>query len=100
MGAVEYRWSGQVMETIDGLGFIGRNPGDAENIYIATGDSGMGMTHGTIAGLLISDLILKRENPWATCTTRPASRSARRATSSRRTSTSRPSTPTGSPAAT
>ena len=64
MGAVEYRWSGQVMESIDGLGFIGRNPGDAEHIYIATGDSGMGMTHGTIAGMLISDLILKRENPW------------------------------------
>ncbi len=64
MGAVEYRWSGQVMESIDGLGFIGRNPGDAEHIYIATGDSGMGMTHGTIAGLLISDLILKRPNAW------------------------------------
>jgi glycine/D-amino acid oxidase-like deaminating enzyme/nitrite reductase/ring-hydroxylating ferredoxin subunit len=64
MGPVEYRWSGQVMESIDGLGFIGRNPGDAEHIYIATGDSGMGMTHGTIAGLLITDLILKRENPW------------------------------------
>lgn len=63
-GAVEYRWSGQVMESIDGLGFIGRNPGDADHIYIATGDSGMGMTHGTIAGMLISDLILKRDNPW------------------------------------
>ncbi|HZB47013.1 MAG TPA: FAD-dependent oxidoreductase, partial [Pyrinomonadaceae bacterium] len=36
----EYRWSGQVMEPVDGLGFIGRNPGDAENVYIATGDSG------------------------------------------------------------
>ena len=52
------------METIDGLAFIGHNPGDAEHIYIATGDSGMGMTHGTIAGLLLTDLILKRENPW------------------------------------
>ena len=64
MGAVEYRWSGQVMESMDGLGYIGRNPGDAEHIYIATGDSGMGMTHGTIAGMLISDLVLKRANPW------------------------------------
>jgi glycine/D-amino acid oxidase-like deaminating enzyme/nitrite reductase/ring-hydroxylating ferredoxin subunit len=65
-GAVEYRWSGQVMEPVDGLGFIGRNPGDADNVYIATGDSGNGMTHGTIAGLLISDLIIGRENEWAT----------------------------------
>ena len=64
MGAVEYRWSGMVMETTDGLAFIGRNPMDAENVYIATGDSGMGLTHGTIAGILLTDLILGRENPW------------------------------------
>ncbi|MGQ0764734.1 MAG: FAD-dependent oxidoreductase [Gemmatimonadota bacterium] len=60
---VAFRWAGQVMETIDGLAFIGRNPGD-EHIYIATGDSGQGMTHGTIAGLLLSDLIAGIENPW------------------------------------
>jgi glycine/D-amino acid oxidase-like deaminating enzyme/nitrite reductase/ring-hydroxylating ferredoxin subunit len=62
---IAYRWSGQVMETIDGLAFIGRNPLDAANIYIATGDSGMGMTHGTIAGMLLTDLILGKSNPWA-----------------------------------
>ncbi len=63
-GSVEFRWSGQVMETVDGLAFIGRNPLDADNVYVATGDSGMGMTHGTIAGMLIADLIQGRENPW------------------------------------
>ncbi len=63
-GVVEFRWSGQVMETQDGLGFIGRNPMDASNVFVVTGDSGMGMTHGTIAGVLISDLIAGRENPW------------------------------------
>jgi Rieske Fe-S protein len=62
---VRFRWSGQVMEPIDGLGFIGRNPGDADNVYIATGDSGMGITHGVIAGMIVSDLILGRENAWA-----------------------------------
>ena len=65
MGNVERRWSGQVLETIDGLGFIGRNPDDSPNVFIATGDSGMGMTHGTIAGILLTDLIQGRENPWA-----------------------------------
>lgn len=60
---IEYRWSGQVLESIDSLAFIGRNPGN-EHIYIATGDSGNGMTHGTIAGILIPDLILKKNNPW------------------------------------
>ena len=61
---VEFRWSGQVMETQDGLGFIGRNPLDANNVYVATGDSGMGMTHGTIAGMLICDLIQGHPNRW------------------------------------
>jgi glycine/D-amino acid oxidase-like deaminating enzyme/nitrite reductase/ring-hydroxylating ferredoxin subunit len=61
---IEYRWSGQVMEPVDGLAFIGRNPADSDNVFIATGDSGMGMTHGTIAGMLLSDLIMARENPW------------------------------------
>jgi glycine/D-amino acid oxidase-like deaminating enzyme/nitrite reductase/ring-hydroxylating ferredoxin subunit len=63
-GEVAYRWSGQVMEPVDGLALIGRNPGD-EHVYIATGDSGHGMTHGTLAGMILSDLILGRSNPWA-----------------------------------
>jgi glycine/D-amino acid oxidase-like deaminating enzyme/nitrite reductase/ring-hydroxylating ferredoxin subunit len=62
---VEFRWSGQVMEPVDGLAFIGRNPLDADNVFIATGDSGNGMTHGTIAGLLLTDLIMGRPNAWA-----------------------------------
>jgi Rieske Fe-S protein len=53
------------MEPIDGVAFIGRNPGDANNVYVATGDSGMGMTHGTIAGMLLADLIVGRTSPWA-----------------------------------
>ena len=60
----EFRWSGQVMEPIDSLALIGRNPLDSDNVYIATGDSGNGMTHGTIAGMLLTDLIGGRENPW------------------------------------
>jgi glycine/D-amino acid oxidase-like deaminating enzyme/nitrite reductase/ring-hydroxylating ferredoxin subunit len=66
IGPIEYRWSGQCMETIDGLAFIGRNPMDKDNVYIATGDSGMGMTHGTIAGLLLTELILGNDHPWRT----------------------------------
>jgi glycine/D-amino acid oxidase-like deaminating enzyme/nitrite reductase/ring-hydroxylating ferredoxin subunit len=64
-GSTVFRWSGQVMEPVDGLAYIGHNPGDEKNVYVATGDSGHGMTHGTIAGMLIRDLILGRENPWA-----------------------------------
>jgi glycine/D-amino acid oxidase-like deaminating enzyme/nitrite reductase/ring-hydroxylating ferredoxin subunit len=61
---VEARWSGQVMEPVDYMAFIGRNPADEDNVYIATGDSGQGMTHGTIAGMLIADLITGTPNPW------------------------------------
>ena len=61
-----FTWAGQVLETIDGLAYIGRNPMDKENVYIVTGDSGMGLTHGTLAGMLLTDLILGRPNPWAT----------------------------------
>lgn len=61
---VPYRWSGQVYEPVDGLAFIGKNPLDADNVYVVTGDSGQGMTHGTIAGILLTDLICGRKNPW------------------------------------
>ena len=66
---VVYSWSGQVMEPLDSLALIGRNPGgstNSNNIYISTGDSGNGITHGTIAGMLLSDLILGRNNIWST----------------------------------
>lgn len=63
-GGIRCQWSGQVLETIDGLAFIGRNPLDGPNVFIATGDSGQGMTHGTIAGMLLTDLIVGRQNPW------------------------------------
>lgn len=63
---IEFRWSGQVMEPVDGLAFIGRNPLDEDNVFIVTGDSGNGMTHGTIAGILLTDLIAGRANDWAT----------------------------------
>lgn len=63
MEEIVHRWSGQVMEPLDSLAYIGRNPGN-DNVYIVTGDSGNGMTHGTIAGMLISDLIMGYANPW------------------------------------
>lgn len=59
---LSYRWSGMVIEPVDGPAFIGRTEGET---FIVTGDSGQGMTHGTIAGMLIPDLMAGRENPWA-----------------------------------
>ena len=59
------RWSGQIMEPVDGLAYIGHNPADDENVYIITGDSGHGLTHGTLGGILLRDLIMGRKNSWA-----------------------------------
>ena len=63
--SVEYRWSGEVMEPADGPAFLGRNPLDNDNVYVITGDSGNGMTHCTLGGMIITDLILGRQNPWS-----------------------------------
>jgi glycine/D-amino acid oxidase-like deaminating enzyme/nitrite reductase/ring-hydroxylating ferredoxin subunit len=58
------QWSGQVQEPADYLAFIGRLSSKEHNLYTVSGDSGNGMTHGTIAALLIPDLILGQPNPW------------------------------------
>jgi Rieske Fe-S protein len=60
----EFRWSGQIIEPVDGLPFIGRNA-VAQRVFVATGYSGNGMTFGTLAGMIASDLILGRANPYA-----------------------------------
>jgi len=59
---IDHRWSGQVIETHDGLPFMGEI---AENQFIATGYCGNGFTFGTTAALMARDWILKMENPWA-----------------------------------
>jgi glycine/D-amino acid oxidase-like deaminating enzyme/nitrite reductase/ring-hydroxylating ferredoxin subunit len=62
-GPVVRSWSGQVQEPADGLAYIGQLPGH-EHVFVATGDSGNGLTHGTIAGMLIPCLIQNRRHPW------------------------------------
>jgi glycine/D-amino acid oxidase-like deaminating enzyme/nitrite reductase/ring-hydroxylating ferredoxin subunit len=60
--ALTHRWSGQVIETPDGLPYIGKM---ADHQYAATGFGGNGMTFGTLAGIMIADAIQGRQNPWA-----------------------------------
>ena len=59
---VKHRWSGQVIETPDGLPYIGEVTKDQ---FIATGFAGNGMTFGTLAGMMACDNVLGRDNPWA-----------------------------------
>jgi glycine/D-amino acid oxidase-like deaminating enzyme/nitrite reductase/ring-hydroxylating ferredoxin subunit len=77
-GPVGRRWSGEVMEPVDGVAFIGKNALDDDNVFIVTGDSGNGMTHGVIAGMLLADLVQGRANLWSTVYS-PARRTLRSA---------------------
>ena len=61
LGEVTYRWSGQILEPVDSLGFIGRAE---KELYMVTGDSGNGLTHGVLGRILINDLIHGRKSPW------------------------------------
>lgn len=63
-GPVLHRWSGQVFETADGLGLNGAAPWNGPNVYVITGDSGMGLTNGTLGANLVSDLILGKANEF------------------------------------
>jgi glycine/D-amino acid oxidase-like deaminating enzyme/nitrite reductase/ring-hydroxylating ferredoxin subunit len=58
---VNYRWSGQVVETNDGLPLIGET---SERQFAATGFAGNGMTFGTLAAIMACDAAQERRNPW------------------------------------
>lgn len=62
--SIDYRWSGQVVEPVDYMAFTGVTPG-GQNVYMHSGDSGNGITHGIMAGMLLSALILQGSHPWA-----------------------------------
>ena len=58
---VSHRWSGQVIETNDGLPFIGET---SANQFAATGFAGNGTTFGTVAAMMARDAVLGLKNPW------------------------------------
>jgi glycine/D-amino acid oxidase-like deaminating enzyme/nitrite reductase/ring-hydroxylating ferredoxin subunit len=59
---VAHRWSGQVIDTNDGLPFIGEL---VEKQFGATGFAGNGMTFGTLSAMMATDWALGRKNPWS-----------------------------------
>ncbi len=56
------RWSAELFEPTDGLPFIGKLT-ETENVWIATGLSGVGLTLGTAAGSMIADLVDGKPHP-------------------------------------
>lgn len=61
---VAYRWSAQDNFPFDNIPLIGRYRKDSRRLWVATGFQGWGMTTGTTAGILLSDLVMGKANPW------------------------------------
>jgi Rieske Fe-S protein len=63
-GPLKYRWSGQIIEPVDGLPFIGPNSGSS-HVHVATGYAGNGITYGTLAGMMFADYVEGRKSRYA-----------------------------------
>lgn len=61
----KYRWSTQDLVSFDKLPYIGKLTPLHKHTYVATGFSLWGMSNGTLSGMILSDIILGKENPWA-----------------------------------
>ncbi|MBA3433528.1 MAG: FAD-dependent oxidoreductase [Actinobacteria bacterium] len=63
VGETLYRWSTQDAFSVDGLPFVGR-VSDKQDIFVATGFAGWGMTNGSAAALSIAGEIGGTPPPW------------------------------------
>ncbi|EGT3606679.1 FAD-dependent oxidoreductase [Clostridium perfringens] len=61
----KYYWSAQDCMTIDGIPYIGRYSSETSNIYVATGFNKWGMTSSMVSAMIISDMILEKENDFS-----------------------------------
>jgi nitrite reductase/ring-hydroxylating ferredoxin subunit len=59
-----YRWSAQHYQSADDVPYIGLASRFAKHTYMATGYFADGLIYGTIAGLLIGDMITLKKNVW------------------------------------
>jgi glycine/D-amino acid oxidase-like deaminating enzyme/nitrite reductase/ring-hydroxylating ferredoxin subunit len=59
-----FRWSTQDYTGADRIPYVGRLTSRSERVWVATAFGAWGMTNGSMSGLLLSDLIQGRENPW------------------------------------
>ncbi len=59
------KWAGSILESSDGLAFIGQQSDKFPNRYVATAFSGNGMTYGTLSAMIISDAINCKKNSYS-----------------------------------
>ncbi|MGF7119594.1 FAD-dependent oxidoreductase [Methanobacterium oryzae] len=63
--SIDYHWSTQDNITMDKVPYIGKAESKSKGVYVATGFMKWGMTNGTVAAMILSDLILGKNNPWS-----------------------------------
>jgi glycine/D-amino acid oxidase-like deaminating enzyme/nitrite reductase/ring-hydroxylating ferredoxin subunit len=63
--SIDYYWTNEDYESMDGMPFVGRASSGAEHLFVATGFNAWGITNGTAAGMILADLVANRRNPWA-----------------------------------
>lgn len=61
---IAYSWSSQLFESVDGLPYIGHLPGNPDNVFVATGFAGNGITLSQVAALTIHSQILRQQDPY------------------------------------
>ncbi|CAN5203583.1 hypothetical protein BH23BAC1_BH23BAC1_07770 [soil metagenome] len=62
---IKHHWSALHYEPGDGLPYIGKSTRTSKNIYMATGYAADGLTFGTLAGMILGDILSGKENKWA-----------------------------------
>lgn len=58
-------WSTQDCMTLDGAPYIGRYSKNTPDFYVATGFNKWGMTSSMVSAMLLTDLVMGKENPCA-----------------------------------
>lgn len=60
-----YRWATQDCMTLDEVPYIGQYSKNTPSLYVATGFNKWGMTSAMAAAMILRDMILEKENPYA-----------------------------------
>lgn len=61
---ISFKWSSQFFESVDGLPYIGHLPGSSDNVFVATGYGGNGITFSQVAAQLLTDIIVGNQNDY------------------------------------
>ena len=60
-----YRWATQDCMTLDEIPYIGQYSGRTSSLYVATGFNKWGMTSAMVAAMILRDMVIEKENPYA-----------------------------------